>query len=114
MDPTAYTLPHSFLQLLVDWDFDFSTVKYTLTLHGEGFGGKDHSKGHPLSAKCLSHWLCGPISEACLSSGTDPLEGIGVHSTQGISSYIALHRRKKVADICAAATWSFSCSFLRF
>ncbi|XP_067357562.1 uncharacterized protein [Channa argus] len=75
---------------------------------------REGSAGLPLSAQRLSHWLCEAIFQAYESSGAQPPEGIRAHSTRGIASSVALLRGVSVEDICLAASWSSTCSFVRF
>ncbi|KAK2898066.1 hypothetical protein Q8A73_014446 [Channa argus] len=75
---------------------------------------REGSAGLPLSAQCLSHWLCEAIFQAYESSGAQPPEGIRAHSTRGIVSSVALLRGVSVEDICLAASWSSTCSFVQF
>ncbi|KAK2921855.1 hypothetical protein Q8A73_001340 [Channa argus] len=75
---------------------------------------REGSAGLPLSAQRLSNWLCEAIFQAYESSGAQPPEGIRAHSTRGIASSVALLRGVSVEDICLAASWSSTCSFVRF
>lgn len=53
---------------------------------------REQSKGLPLSAQRLSHWLCEVISQAYMSAGESPPDGMG-----------ALHKRRLV--LCGVARW---------
>lgn len=70
----------------------------------------EESRGPPLLALRLSHWVYEVISKAFVSSGADPLETIRVHLTRGISSSVALPVEITVGDICSAVSYSAFCS----
>lgn len=75
------------------------------------YGG--HRKGCAVSKQRLSHWVVDAILQAYGSGGLQPPK-VTCHSTRGVSTSWAALRGVPLADICAAATWTSSCTFARF
>ena len=71
-------------------------------------------KGKPITKQRLSHWVVEAIALAYTSQGLQPPAALRAHSTRGMAASWALFRGVSVQDICAAASWSSTLTFVRF
>ena len=76
-----------------------------------GFGVKD--RGSPLSSQRLAHWLCHAIRVAYEALDRVPPIPIRAHSTRGVAASVALFKGVSVEDVCLAASWSSSSTFVQ-
>ncbi|XP_048059471.1 uncharacterized protein LOC125276089 [Megalobrama amblycephala] len=74
----------------------------------------DSHKGKPISRQRLSHWVVEAIIVSYNSMGLCPPEGLKAHSTRGMATSWALFKGVSVQDICAAASWASTHTFVRF
>uniref|UniRef100_A0AAV2LS23 Tyr recombinase domain-containing protein n=1 Tax=Knipowitschia caucasica TaxID=637954 RepID=A0AAV2LS23_KNICA len=71
------------------------------------------NRGAPLSAQRLAHWVATAVRRAYQSQGLAPPVGFRSHSTRGMAASTALLRGASVEDVCRAASWASSSSFVR-
>ena len=76
------------------------------------FGGQ--KVGHPVTKQRLSHWIVDTIVEAYSAQGVPVPGHVVAHSTRGVATSWAALKGVPLTDICAAATWSTTCTFSRF
>lgn len=72
------------------------------------------AEGKALSKERLSKWIVEAISLAYSELGRTPPQGVRAHSTRGVATSWALLQGVSVEDICAAASWTSSHTFVRF
>ncbi|KAK7910458.1 hypothetical protein WMY93_015142 [Mugilogobius chulae] len=75
------------------------------------FGAR--SRGAPLSSQRLAHWICRAVHMAYEAQGQLPPAGLRAHSTRSVAASTALLRGVSVEDICLAASWSSSSTFVQ-
>ncbi|XDV25256.1 hypothetical protein PO909_029202 [Leuciscus waleckii] len=71
-------------------------------------------RGSPLSKQRLSHWVVDTIIQAYESAGQTVPTSIKCHSTRSVATSWAALRGVPLSEICAAATWTSPCTFIRF
>ncbi|KAK5882516.1 hypothetical protein CesoFtcFv8_021095 [Champsocephalus esox] len=71
-------------------------------------------KGKPVTRQRLSHWTVEAIALAYTSQGLQAPTGLRAYSTHGLATSWALFKGVSIQDICAAASWSSSLTFVRF
>uniref|UniRef100_A0AAV2IU46 ribonuclease H n=1 Tax=Knipowitschia caucasica TaxID=637954 RepID=A0AAV2IU46_KNICA len=71
------------------------------------------NRGAPLSAQRLAHWVATAVRRAYQAQGLAPPVGFRSHSTRGMAASTALLRGASVEDVCRAASWASSSSFVR-
>lgn len=76
-----------------------------------GFGIRN--RGAPLSPQRLAHWVCLAIRTAYETQGLPPPAVVRAHSTRGVSTSTALFRGASVEEVCMAASWSSSSTFVQ-
>ncbi|KAK7909772.1 hypothetical protein WMY93_014456 [Mugilogobius chulae] len=76
-----------------------------------GFGAKD--RGAALSSQRLAHWVCQAIHMAYEARGRPPPALIRAHSTRGVATSTAMLRGVSLEEICLAASWSSSSTFVQ-
>ena len=74
-------------------------------------GGKGKTKGMPISKVRLSRWLVETIRMAYESLDIPPPVNVKAHSTRAQATSWAALMGVEPSKICAAATWSSSCTF---
>eukprot|EP00064_Thunnus_orientalis_P014250 superscaffoldBa00002455_g14292 len=61
----------------------------------------------------LAHWTCDAICRSYQAVECAPPVGLSAHSSRGITSSMALFRGVLVEDICLAASWSSTSTFVQ-
>ncbi len=71
-------------------------------------------QGEAVSKQRLANWVVRLIELAYHSAGMTPPQGVVAHSTRGVSASWALFIGASREDVCAAAGWSSSMTFVKF
>ncbi len=74
----------------------------------------DSMQGQAVSKQRLAKWVVRLIELAYHSAGMTPPQGVVAHSTRGVATSWALFRGASLEDVCAAAGWSSSMTFVKF
>ncbi len=74
----------------------------------------DSVQGQAVSKQRLAKWVVRLIELAYHSAGMTPPQGVVAHSTRGVATSWALFRGASLEDVCAAAGWSSSMTFVKF
>lgn len=75
------------------------------------FGAR--SRGDALSTQRLAHWVCQAIRVAYEVQGRPVPSGVRAHSTRGVAASTALFHGTSIEEVCMAASWSSSSTFVR-
>ncbi len=70
-------------------------------------------QGQAVSKQRLAKWVVRLIELAYHSAGMTPPQGVVAHSTRGVDTSWALFRGASLEDVCAAAGWSSSMTFVK-
>ncbi|KAK7921774.1 hypothetical protein WMY93_008676 [Mugilogobius chulae] len=70
--------------------------------------------GKPVTKQRLSHWLVDLIAEAYSHLGEPPPQGVVAHSTRGMAASWALFRGVPLEEVCSAAGWASSSTFVKY
>jgi len=73
----------------------------------------DSNKGSPASVATISRWVVSVVRRAYIHMGRDMPERLRAHSTRGVSSSVAYQQGVDVGEICRAAMWSNTTSFVK-
>ncbi len=71
-------------------------------------------RGAALSKQRLAHWVTQVILHAYESAGKSAPSSIHCHSTRALATSWAAFKGVSLSEICAAATWTSSCTFSHF
>ncbi len=74
----------------------------------------DSVQGQAVPKQRLAKWVVRLIELAYHSAGMTPPQGVVAHSTRGVATSWALFRGASLDDVCAAAGWSSSMTFVKF
>ncbi|XP_056619862.1 uncharacterized protein LOC130434030 [Triplophysa dalaica] len=108
-DPTSHVLcPVRALRLYIDRTQNFRSSEQLFVCFG-----RQH-QGRAVSKQRLAHWIVDAISLAYQSTGQPCPLAVRAHSTRSMASSWALAQGATLADICRAAGWATSSTFVRF
>lgn len=70
-------------------------------------------QGPPLSAQRIAHWICDANDRSDEAMARTPPMGPRLHSTGGVVASTSLFRDVSVNDICLAASWFSTSTFVQ-